>query len=263
MKERRDHEGDETVPSHPIHQVWMSKVPIKRSWWSIFRCCIMQEVEGKKEDVQLARAIESIKVNAPKYDGEPILPPPHPHHVGRKTLVIDLDETLVHSSFTPVASPDYVIPVEIDRKVLNVYVRKRPWVDHFLEAVSETFEVVVFTASLTKYANPLLDKMDRLRVIHHRLFRESCVYHEGNFVKDLSRLGRCLKNLVIIDNSPHSYIFQPENAIPIGTFIDDPSDRELLDVLPYVMSLHQVDDVRTALGMAFENLLTEGAARTS
>lgn len=71
---------------------------------------------------------------------------------GKKTLVLDLDETLVHSSFKPIANPDYIIPVEIEGKIVDVYVLKRPWLDHFMAAIAGRFEIVVFTASLSKYA---------------------------------------------------------------------------------------------------------------
>ena len=66
--------------------------------------------------------------------------------------MLDLDETLVHSSFRPIPNPDFVIPVEIEGKVVDVYVLKRPHMDHFMAEVGSRFEVVVFTASLSKYA---------------------------------------------------------------------------------------------------------------
>ena len=94
------------------------------------------------------------------------------------TLVLDLDETLVHSSFKPVPNPDFVIPVEIDGVVTDVYVLKRPWVDYFLEQCAARYEIVVFTASLSKYADPLLDFLDPRKTIKHRLFRESCYLHQ-------------------------------------------------------------------------------------
>ena len=74
-------------------------------------------------------------------------------------------------------------------------------------------------------ADPLLDLMDKANVVRWRLFREACCPYEGNYVKDLLCLGRPLQDAIIVDNSPHSYVFQPDNALPIGTFIDDPSDR--------------------------------------
>ena len=78
------------------------------------------------------------------------MPPLLPEDVGKKTLVLDLDETLVHSSFKPVASADFIIPVEIDGQVHNVYVLKRPGVDEFLNKLGPQFELVIFTASLSK-----------------------------------------------------------------------------------------------------------------
>jgi hypothetical protein len=78
--------------------------------------------------------------------------------------------------------------------------------------------------------------------------RESCCPYEGNYVKDLQCLGRDLSTTIIVDNSPHSYVFQPENAVPIGTFIDDMEDQELLEITPILMGVAQVDDVRDHLG---------------
>lgn len=111
-----------------------------------------------------------------------------------------------------------------------VYVAKRPGVDEFLTEMAKYYEIVVYTASLNKYADPLLDLLDPNRVIRTRLFRESCVFYEGNYVKDLSLLDRDLSQSIIIDNSPSSYLFHPENAIDCSSFIDDIHDRELEQV---------------------------------
>lgn len=114
--------------------------------------------------------------------------------------------------------------------------------------VGPRFEVVVFTASLAKYADPLLDLMDKEGLVRWRLFRESCCPYEGNYVKDLNCLGRDLSSTIIVDNSPHSYVFQPANAVPISTFIDDMEDQELLELLPQLLQVETVDDVRNYLG---------------
>lgn len=73
----------------------------------------------------------------------------------------------------------------------------------------------MFLTSIFKYADPVADLLDRWGVFRARLFRESCVFHRGNYVKDLSRLGRELSKVIIVDNSPASYIFHPENAVSI------------------------------------------------
>ncbi len=59
----------------------------------------------------------------------------------------------------------------------------------------------------------MADLLDKRKVFSSRLFRESCVFHRGNYVKDLSRLGRELSKIIIVDNSPASYIFHPDNAV--------------------------------------------------
>mmetsp|Transcript_79396 Transcript_79396/g.184238 ORF Transcript_79396/g.184238 Transcript_79396/m.184238 type:complete len:335 (-) Transcript_79396:97-1101(-) len=168
-------------------------------------------------------------------------------NIGRKTLVLDLDETLVHSSFRLVHAADIVITVELEGEHHRVFVRKRPGVDQFLAQVAQLYEVVVYTASMSKYANQLLDQLDKERVVSFRLFREACTRMPNGYVKDLSKLGRNLKDVIIIDNSPTCYTLQPHNAIPIKTWRDDPNDRELLDLVPILYSLSEVEDITMVL----------------
>uniref|UniRef100_A0AAZ3Q8W4 Mitochondrial import inner membrane translocase subunit TIM50 n=1 Tax=Oncorhynchus tshawytscha TaxID=74940 RepID=A0AAZ3Q8W4_ONCTS len=129
----------------------------------------------------------------PKPPAKFLLPEMNISDYGKKCVVIDLDETLVHSSF--------------------------------------------------KYADPVADLLDQWGVFRARLFRESCVFHRGNYVKDLSRLGRELSNVIILDNSPASYIFHPENAVPVQSWFDDLSDTELQDLLPFFEGLSREEEV--------------------
>lgn len=175
--------------------------------------------------------------------GKHLLPEIRVQDAGKKCVVIDLDETLVHSSFKPISNADFIVPVEIDNVIHQVYVLKRPFVDEFLCKVGELFECVLFTASLAKYADPVADLLDKWDVFHSRLFRESCVFHRGNYVKDLSKLGRDLPQVIIVDNSPASYIFHPENAVPVASWFEDMNDRELLEMIPFLEQLSQVDSV--------------------
>ncbi|XP_017548286.1 carboxy-terminal domain RNA polymerase II polypeptide A small phosphatase 2 [Pygocentrus nattereri] len=162
---------------------------------------------------------------------------------GKICVVIDLDETLVHSSFKPISNADFIVPVEIEGTTHQVYVLKRPHVDRFLQRMGEMFECVLFTASLAKYADPVTDLLDQSGVFRTRLFRESCVFHQGCYVKDLSRLGRQLNKTLILDNSPASYIFHPENAVPVLSWFDDLEDTELLNLLPVFEELSVAEDV--------------------
>jgi RNA polymerase II subunit A small phosphatase-like protein len=178
-----------------------------------------------------------------------ILPKPVPEDVGKKCLVLDLDETLVHSSFKPTANPDYIIPVEIEGHVHQVYVCKRPGVDDFMRDMAKHYEIVIYTASLSKYADPLLDQLDIHKVIRYRLFREHCVHYEGSYVKDLSLLDRDISQTIIIDNSPNSYLFHPRNAIACSSFIDDMEDRELFSINSFLTKISGVEDVRAHVNL--------------
>ena len=79
---------------------------------------------------------------------------------GKKTLVLDLDETLVRSQFNRPAHFDLKLPVRMEDRVYEVYVQVRPGTKDFLEEMAKHYELVIFTASLSKYANPLLDILD-------------------------------------------------------------------------------------------------------
>eukprot|EP00696_Hemimastix_kukwesjijk_P014277 gnl/Hemi2/28245_TR9327_c0_g2_i1.p1 gnl/Hemi2/28245_TR9327_c0_g2~~gnl/Hemi2/28245_TR9327_c0_g2_i1.p1 ORF type:complete len:393 (+),score=76.34 gnl/Hemi2/28245_TR9327_c0_g2_i1:111-1289(+) len=184
------------------------------------------------------------------------VPPPLPPLIAdppmdKKLLILDLDETLVHSTYKTVLKYDLRIEVYVDGMSFVFYVLKRPHVDFFLRTVSGWYDVCVFTASLQKYADPVIDQLDRptpSSLVKKRLFRESCVKQNGNFVKDLTIFGRDLSQVIIVDNSPVAYSMQPDNAIPIEGWIDSASDTGLLALLPLLHGLRAVADVRSILG---------------
>ena len=87
----------------------------------------------------------------------------------RKTLVLDMDETLIHSKFKPCSGYDFVCNVaNRDRTTFStVYVYKRPGVDMFIRRMAKLYDVCVFTASMAKYANPIIDKLDEGRNVKY------------------------------------------------------------------------------------------------
>ncbi|MES1907594.1 MAG: hypothetical protein MHM6MM_000683 [Cercozoa sp. M6MM] len=163
----------------------------------------------------------------------------------KNTLVLDLDETLVHCAIEPIPNPDARFPVDFGGMRYTVYARRRPGFAEFLEQVSQWFEIVIFTASQRVYADRLLDTFDPdRRWTQNRIFRDACVMVSGNFLKDLSVLQRDLSRVAIVDNSPTAFAFQVDNGMPIESWFDDESDRELLAMLPFLRRLSEADDVR-------------------
>lgn len=149
------------------------------------------------------------------------------------TLVLDLDETLIHYF------------EEDDKGHFAV----RPYAIEFLKRMSECFEIVIFTASISEYANWILDELDKEKLIVARLYRQHAIQAGLHFVKDLSLLGRDLSKVIIVDNVAENFQLQPNNGIQIKTWCDDPNDQALIELAPLLEEIakKQVRDVREAL----------------
>lgn len=95
--------------------------------------------------------------------------------------------------------------------------------------MKDRYEVMIFTASHSCYANEILDYLDPEReLIQHRLYREHCfISQEGYFVKDLRILNRPMKDVILIDNAAYSYAFQLDNGVPILPYFKGKHDYEL------------------------------------
>ena len=185
--------------------------------------------------------------NIPKF----FLPPKTSN---KKTLVLDLDETLVHSQFFEFSIPsDITIKIEIEQEIYDIHVLVRPGVEKFIKIMKDYFEIIIFTASISKYADILMNIIDPNNYCPYRLFREHCSYINNNYVKDLTKLGRNLKDIIIVDNSPLSYSFHPNNGLPILSWFDDYNDFELEKITPILIFLSKVDDVRQFIPKLVKN----------
>lgn len=170
------------------------------------------------------------------------------------TLVLDLDETLVHSTIAQCeGGADFTYQMLGDKQCTAVYVRKRPFLQEFLEKVSEMFEIIIFTASKCVYAGKLLDILDPdKKFFSRRVYRESCTFFkDDHYVKDLSVLGIDLAKVFIVDNTPEVFRFQVNNGIPIKSWYNDPMDAALISLVPFLEKLVDVDDVRPIIAQEY------------
>ena len=139
----------------------------------------------------------------------------------QKTLVIDLDETLIHSlAKGGRMSSGHMVEVKLNTTVgyggatlgpqhpILYYVHKRPHCDDFLRKVCKWYNLVVFTASVQEYADPVIDWLEQERkYFSARYYRQHCTFRNGAYIKDLSSVEPDLSRVMILDNSPLSYIF--------------------------------------------------------
>jgi len=166
----------------------------------------------------------------------------------KKKLVLDLDETLISSSQKHCFKHDISVQITIGGAPATFFVRKRPHVDLFLETVSQWFELVIFTASLSVYANAVIDQLDTKRRINRRYYRQSCVNKAGSYIKDLQTVCKDLSKVVIVDNSPIAYSYNKENGIAIPDYFGtNGEDESLLHLIPLLEQVRDAEDVRHAL----------------
>ena len=148
-----------------------------------------------------------------------ISPPSKPY-----TLILDLDETLVHFQI---------------KSNKGGTLRARPYLFGFLEEMGHYFELVVWTSATEAYANSLIDAIEyEKKYFDYILYREHAIIIGEDFVKDLTRVGRGLDRIIIIDDMPQNFRLQKENGITIKPFfgddLDDSALYELVPILKYI-----------------------------
>ena len=159
----------------------------------------------------------------------PFLPPMDTNKY-KYTLVLDLDETLVH----------YI--EEKDRH----YVQVRPFAEFFISEMGKYFELVIFTSAEEEYANIVLEEIDKNKVITHKLYRRHVEYNNGLCLKDLDKIGRDVKKVCIIDNDKNNFKLHEDNGIEIKEFLGEQDDNELDLLGDLLMSIIESnsDDIR-------------------
>ena len=160
--------------------------------------------------------------NLPQPDA-PYFEPKKPDDKREYCLVLDLDETLVHY-------------FEDENEA---YVKVRMGTENFIRKLSKYCEIAIFTASTKYYADIVIEGLDCKNLIDYRLYRQHTTLMNGVNVKDLSRLGRDLNKIIIIDNIEENYQLQPNNGLNISDFEGDENDNELEYLLEDLLKLVQ------------------------
>lgn len=161
--------------------------------------------------------------------------------------MFDLDETLIHCNESTSIPHDVKLPITFPTgEIVEAGINIRPHAVDLLKTLSKNFEIIVFTASHSCYANVVLDHLDpHGEYIQHRLYREHCyATAEGMYVKDLRVLNRNLSDMVLVDNAAYSYAFQLDNGIPIIPYYEGRNDFELKALQTYLESMLWAKDVR-------------------
>eukprot|EP00049_Salpingoeca_infusionum_P008773 m.144339 g.144339 ORF g.144339 m.144339 type:complete len:346 (-) comp14123_c0_seq3:1315-2352(-) len=164
-----------------------------------------------------------------------ILPPRMPELRQKYTLVLDLEGTLLERSWTP----------EHGWRTI-----KRPGVDHFLRyMLTLNYEIVIFSDKEVMDTTPLLDKLDPLGIVQHRVCRDKMRYFHGELIKDLEYLNRDLKSVIVVDDQRLNFCKHPNNGISIKKFDGSTDDRELFKLATFLKDVvvADVDDIRTVI----------------
>ncbi|XP_020806264.1 mitochondrial import inner membrane translocase subunit TIM50-C isoform X2 [Drosophila serrata] len=165
-----------------------------------------------------------------------LLPDPykHPYIPHRYTLVLEMNDVLVHPDWTYQTGWRF---------------KKRPGVDLFLAECAKEFEIVVFTAEQGLTVFPLLDALDPNGYIMYRLVRDATHFVDGHHVKNLDNLNRDLSKVIVIDWDANATKMHPDNTFGISRWLGNDDDVQLMDLLSFLKLVAQtdVDDVREVL----------------
>lgn len=176
----------------------------------------------------------------------------------KKLLVLDMDETLLHSTSDEIEDPDLLLKqyCPLSKSYYLVYVKLRPFLSVFLRFISQYYEIAIFTAGAKEvgrsdeYAEPLIEIFDTERLISQKFYRENCTACRTCMLKDLRITHRDLKDVILIDvpqahqDNSHSMKLQPQNGLLIKSFFSDSRDKELMRLAPFLVFLSDLDDVR-------------------
>lgn len=165
-------------------------------------------------------------------------------------LILDLDETLIHSDLNlKWSTHDYYIEFQ-DGTIIPINIR--PFLFEFLDFCNQHFELIIFTASCSDYADPIIDYIEKEKsYFKYRFYREHCLNYGNLFLKDLSIFGKPLSKTMIVDNNLLSFSHYLNNGVLVSSFTNESDDLDLCSLIEYFKTLLGASDVRTEIEGTF------------
>ena len=137
------------------------------------------------------------------------------------SLVIDLDETLIHNLSLP----------------FGPYFLVRPGVFELFETINKIYEIVIFTASSKRYANSIIKKIDYKNNVDYILHKKYIIYEEGNPVKRLDMIGRDINKIIFVDNLEINAKYNKKNLYLISSWYNNVYDDEIYKLKEKLMKI--------------------------
>ena len=144
------------------------------------------------------------------------------------TLILSLDDTIIHFKTNTIINNKGIMQI-------------RPGLIEFFQNIRSYYEIIIFSIGNKKYTDAIIDSIDtNKKYIDYRLYQEHCIIINGEYVKDLSKIGRGIDKMVIVDNLPQNYRLQNDNGINIKSFYgDNPNDKVLYHLSKILISMAQ------------------------
>ena len=177
----------------------------------------------------------------------------------KKTLVLDLDETLILASSKELVIYDQVLNYKQDNIPTRIYLKFRPFLHEFLTDMRDFYELIIYTSAEQEYADMIVNTIEEKEsYFAHRLYSTQCMIKPDKYLfKNLEILceNRDIKDILIVDNSVRNFSLSVRNGIPIFDYKGSVNDVQLLSLAPYLRKLAEEDDVRIPIKNDFAKFL--------
>ncbi|KAK1442722.1 HAD superfamily protein [Babesia gibsoni] len=172
---------------------------------------------------------------------------------GAYSLVLDLENTLIRAVCPEKGDSVSVVSILTSENNMDYVILTRPHLESFLKTMSKDYEIVLYSTSQQEDADAILKQANIDHLFERKLYRNSCMTgSDGVCIKDLKKVSSDMSKLVLIDNTSQASSYFKENSVPIDNWFGAGTDRALLDIIPFLQALRNVEDVRYILSLRWK-----------